>query len=171
MYSFLKFFYSPFICPSIFLRQSPPHSLTLSHPKNLPVRRTPKSTPRLSHPLSPPWLAGRLSGDCLLPNEQKSRGKTRRGKEKQGKKKREREKPFDESTAERPWALARAHGRTVGQIDQKPRRRYWASRSFARTAHLFARSRLLALLAPSAALTRSLARSLRSLSHSWESEL
>ena len=48
---------------------------------------------------------------------------------------------------------------TVGQINQKPRRKYWATRSsvrsFARTAHLFACSGLLASLAPSAALTRS----------------
>jgi len=50
---------------------------------------------------------------------------------------------------------------------------YWATRSsvrsFARTAHSFACSGLLASLAPSAALTRSLARSLRSLPRSWES--
>ena len=44
------------------------------------------------------------------------------------------------------------------------------ARPFARTAHLFACSRLLALFAPSAALTRSLARSLRSLPRSWERE-
>ena len=57
---------------------------------------------------------------------------------------------------------------------QEYRLKYWATRSsvrsFARTAHLFACSRLLALLAPSAALTRSLARSLCSLPRSWESE-
>ena len=40
----------------------------------------------------------------------------------------------------------------------------------ARTAHSFACSALLALLARSAALTRSLARSLCSLPRSWESE-
>ena len=53
------------------------------------------------------------------------------------------------------------------------RRKYWATRSsvrlFARTAHSFT-SGLLASLAPSAALTRWLARSLRSLPRSWESE-
>ena len=43
------------------------------------------------------------------------------------------------------------------------------ARPFARTAHSFACSGLLASLAPSAALTRSLARSLRSLPRSWES--
>ena len=42
------------------------------------------------------------------------------------------------------------------------------ARPFARTAHLFACFGLLASLAPSAALTRSLARSLRSLPRSWE---
>ena len=60
------------------------------------------------------------------------------------------------------------------QISEKSRRKYWATRSsvrsFARTAHSFACSGLLASLAPSAALTRSLARSLRSLPRSWESE-
>ena len=58
---------------------------------------------------------------------------------------------------------------------QEYRLKYWATRSsvrsFARTARLFACSGLLVLLAPSAALTRSLARSLRSLPRSWESEL
>jgi len=58
---------------------------------------------------------------------------------------------------------------------QEYRLQYWATRSsvrsFARTAHSFACSGLLASLAPSAALTRSLARSLRSLPRSWESEL
>ena len=57
---------------------------------------------------------------------------------------------------------------------QESRRKYWATRSsvrlFARTAHSFACSGLLASLAPSAELTRSLARSLRSLPRSWESE-
>ena len=57
---------------------------------------------------------------------------------------------------------------------QELRRKYWATRSsvrsFARTAHSFACSGLLASLAPSAALTRLLARSLRSLPRSWESE-
>ena len=43
--------------------------------------------------------------------------------------------------------------------------------SFALTTHSFACSGQLASLAPSAALTRSLARSLRSLPRSWESEL
>ena len=43
-------------------------------------------------------------------------------------------------------------------------------RSFAHTAHLFACYGLLALLAPSAELTRLLARSLRSLPRLWESE-
>ena len=42
--------------------------------------------------------------------------------------------------------------------------------SFARTAHLFACSGLLASFAPSAVLTRLLARSLRSLPGSWDSE-
>jgi len=63
---------------------------------------------------------------------------------------------------------------TVGQNSQESGRKYWAThssiRSFARTAHSFACSGLLASLAPSAALTRSLARSLRSLPRSWESE-
>ena len=54
---------------------------------------------------------------------------------------------------------------------QEYRRKYWATRlsvrSFARTAFSFACSGLLASLAPSAAL----ARSLPSLPRSWESEL
>ena len=76
---------------------------------------------------------------------------------------------------------ARTHPKKVcteGQNNQKYRLKYWATRlsvclfactahSFARTAHSFARSGLLALLAPSAALTRSLA---RSLPRSWDSE-
>ena len=49
----------------------------------------------------------------------------------------------------------------VGQINQKPRRKYRATpssvRSFARTAHLFACSTLFALLACSTALIHSLA--------------
>ena len=45
------------------------------------------------------------------------------------------------------------------------------ARPFACTAHLFACSGLLASLAPSAALTHSLARSLRSLPRSWDSEI
>jgi hypothetical protein len=64
---------------------------------------------------------------------------------------------------------------TVVWNKQESRRKYWATRSsvrsFARTAHSFACSGLLASLAPSAALTRSLARSLRSLPRSWDSEL
>ena len=52
---------------------------------------------------------------------------------------------------------------TMVENSQEYRLKYWATRSsicsFARTAHLFARSRLLALLAPSAALTHSLAHS------------
>ena len=66
---------------------------------------------------------------------------------------------------------------TEGQNIQKPRCKHWVTRSsvrsFARlleTAHSFACFGLLALLAPSAALTRSLARSLRSLPRSWDSE-
>ena len=60
------------------------------------------------------------------------------------------------------------------QNNQASRCKYWVTRSsvcsFARTAHLFACSGLLASLAPSAALTRLLARSLHSLPRSWESE-
>ena len=63
---------------------------------------------------------------------------------------------------------------TVGQNNQKCRLKYWATRSsihpFARTAHSFHCSSLFASLAPSAALTRSLAYSLCSLPGSWESE-
>ena len=44
------------------------------------------------------------------------------------------------------------------------------ARPFARTAHSFACSALIASLAPSAALTRSLARSLCSLPSSWDNE-
>ena len=58
---------------------------------------------------------------------------------------------------------------------QEYRLKYWATRSsvrsFARTAHSIACSGLLASLASSAALTPSLARSLRSLPRSWDSEL
>ena len=46
---------------------------------------------------------------------------------------------------------------TVGQINQEPRCKYWATRSFTRTAHLFVYSGLLTSLAPSAALSRLLA--------------
>ena len=57
---------------------------------------------------------------------------------------------------------------------QEWRRKYWATRlsvrSFARTAHSFACSGLLASLAPSAGLTSALAYSLWSLPRSWESE-
>ena len=64
---------------------------------------------------------------------------------------------------------------TMVENSQKYRLQYWATRSsvrsFTRIAHSFACSGLLASLAPSAALTRSLARSLRSLPRSWESEL
>ena len=66
------------------------------------------------------------------------------------------------------------HQRTMVWNKQESRRKYWATRSsirsFARTAHSFACSGLLASLAPSAALTHSLTRSLRSLPRSWESE-
>ena len=65
------------------------------------------------------------------------------------------------------------NGRTMVENRKEHRYKYWATcssvRSFARTAHSFACSGLLASLAPSAALTRSLARSLRSLPRSWES--
>ena len=64
---------------------------------------------------------------------------------------------------------------TVGQNNQKYRLMYWATRpsvrSFPRTTHSFACSALLASLAGSAVLTRLLARSLRSLLSSWNSEL
>ena len=57
---------------------------------------------------------------------------------------------------------------------QESRRKYWATRSsvrsFARTAHSFACSGLLASLAPSAALTHSLARSLCFLPRLWKRE-
>ena len=70
---------------------------------------------------------------------------------------------------------ARSHRlRTVGQNKQEYRLEYWATRSFvcsfARTAHSFACSGLLASLVPSVVLTRSLARSFCSLSRSWDSE-
>ena len=62
----------------------------------------------------------------------------------------------------------------VGQNNQEPTLQQGAARSsvrsFARTAHYFACSALLASLARSAALIRSLARSLRSRSRWWESE-
>ena len=65
------------------------------------------------------------------------------------------------------------HG-TVGQNNQEPRRKYWATRSsvrsFACSAHSFACSALLVLLARTAALTCSLARTLCSLPRSWDSE-
>ena len=71
------------------------------------------------------------------------------------------------------WRPAKRHS-TMVEDSQEYRLQYWATRSsvcsFARTAHSFACSRLLASLAPSAALTRSLARSLRSLPRSWESD-
>ena len=61
---------------------------------------------------------------------------------------------------------------TVVDNSQEYRLKYWVTRSsirsFARTAHSFACSGLLALLAPSSALTGSLARSLRSLPCSWD---
>ena len=76
--------------------------------------------------------------------------------------------------ATNPQIHASTNPSTMVQISQESRRKYWATRSsvrsFARTAHSFACSGLLASLAPSAALTRSLARSLRSLPRSWESE-
>ena len=63
---------------------------------------------------------------------------------------------------------------TVGHINQEYRLKYRAIRSsicsFARTAHSFACSALLALLARSAALTRTLARSLHSIPRLWDSE-
>ena len=61
---------------------------------------------------------------------------------------------------------------TMVENSQEYRQKYWATcssvGSSARTAHTIACSRLLALLAPSAALTRLL---VRSLPRSWESEL
>ena len=66
---------------------------------------------------------------------------------------------------------------TVVWNKQELGRKYWATRSSvrwfarpARPAHSFACSALLALLARSAALTCLLARSLRSLPRSWDSE-
>ena len=63
---------------------------------------------------------------------------------------------------------------TMVENSQDYRLYYWATRSsvrsFARTAHSLACSGLFASLAPSAALTRSLARSLHSLPRSWDSE-
>ena len=60
-----------------------------------------------------------------------------------------------------PLLALTASGLTVGQNNQESRRKHWATRSsvcsFARTACSFACSALLALLARSAALTRSLA--------------
>ena len=68
----------------------------------------------------------------------------------------------------------RSHQFTMVENRKEHRCKYWTTRSsvrsFARTAHSFACSGLLASLAPSAALTRSLARSLCSLPRSWESE-
>ena len=65
-------------------------------------------------------------------------------------------------------------GSTMVENSQEYKLLYWATRSsvrsFVRTAHSFACSGLLASLAPSAALTRSLARSLRPLPRSWDSE-
>ena len=73
--------------------------------------------------------------------------------------------------------MSKAHKSTVGQNNQEYRWVYWATRSsvrsFACTAYSFACSALLALLTRSAALTRSLAHSLRSvrlLPRSWDSE-
>ena len=71
------------------------------------------------------------------------------------------------------WKGKGKHESTVGQVNQKPRRKYWATRSsihsFARTAHSFACFRLLASLAPSAALIRS-HHSLHSLPRSWDNK-
>ena len=62
----------------------------------------------------------------------------------------------------------------VGQNNQEYRLKYWATcssiRLFAGIAHSFACSALFASLARSAALTRSLARLLRSLPSLWDSE-
>ena len=60
--------------------------------------------------------------------------------------------------------------RTLGQNSHEWGRKYWATCSSVRTAHSFACSALLALLACSAALFLLLARSLCSLPRSWESE-
>ena len=74
-----------------------------------------------------------------------------------------------------PLSLPLSHPLTMVDNSQEYRLKYWATRSsvrsFARTAHSFACCGLLASLAPSAALTRSLARSLRSLPRSLDSEL
>ena len=63
-----------------------------------------------------------------------------------------------------------AYQRTVVWNKQEKGRKYWATRSFARTAHLFACSRQLASLVHSAALTCLLACSLCSLPRSWDRE-
>jgi len=72
------------------------------------------------------------------------------------------------------WILYVFYSETVGQINQEYRLKYWATcssvRLFARTAHSFICSALLASLAHSAVLICSLARSLRSLPPSWDSE-
>ena len=66
------------------------------------------------------------------------------------------------------------HSFTMVDNSQEYRLKHWATRSsvrsFTRTANSFACSRLLASLAPSTALTRSLARSLCSFLRSWDSE-
>ena len=66
------------------------------------------------------------------------------------------------------------HQCTVVQNSYESSCKYWATRSsvrlFARTAHSFACSGLLTSLAPSTALTHSLACSLCSLPRSWESK-
>ena len=63
---------------------------------------------------------------------------------------------------------------TMVDNSQEYRCKYWATRSsvrsFARTAHSFTCSGMLTLYAPSAALTHSLTRSLRSLPRLWKSE-
>ena len=63
---------------------------------------------------------------------------------------------------------------TMVENSQEYRLQHWATcssvRSFARTTHSFACSGQLASLAPSTALTRLLARSLRSLPCSWDSD-
>ena len=73
------------------------------------------------------------------------------------------------------YLIAELHLPTVVWIKQDSRRKYWATRSsirsFTCTAHSFACPELLALLAPYAGLTHLLARYLRSLPRSWESEL
>ena len=72
--------------------------------------------------------------------------------------------PFSDTHLNKFWSAEplrrrrrRLYQSTVGQINHEYRLKYWATRSFARTAHSFACSGLLASLAPSAALTRSLA--------------